>query len=175
MIAIQYSESVACPGQSLGSSFSKDEVDEQLRKDVKDDHVHLRELLELVHDQLQLRSADVSLLSIASALDQLRDQLALHFTLKESFGYLNDTLEIAPRLCRQAEQLRREQFLLFLEICELADAAENLVDFNGATKAPQIASLSARYETFATELRSHDGRERDLIYQALCDDIGVGD
>ena len=36
-------------------------------------------------------------------LCQLRDQLALHFSLEEAYGYFDDPVEVAPQLSRQAE------------------------------------------------------------------------
>src|SRR5262245_61954266 len=41
-------------------------------------------------------------------LCQLRDQLALHFSLEEAYGYFEDPVEVAPQLSRQAEMLRSE-------------------------------------------------------------------
>lgn len=153
----------------------REETEYQIVQDVRDDHVRLRSLLALVADQLLADDQDVGYVALAGTFDQLRDQLALHFTLQMSFGYLNDTLEIAPRLSGQAEELQREQFLLFLEMCEIADEAQELLYSKHHVRGSQFQMLKQRFEEFSLNLTRHDVRERELIYQAFCDDIGVGD
>ena len=103
----------------------------------------------------------------------LRDQLTTHFSLEEYFGYFDDALDQAPRLQPQAEILRSQHALLFNEICDLVDDADAM----SRTRIDQagIQQLSSRFSQFRARLDEHESDERDLIMQALYDDIGVGD
>jgi hypothetical protein len=106
-------------------------------------------------------------------LGKLRDQLALHFSLEEAYGYFDDPLDVAPQLCRLAGQLRAEHRELYLDFCDLIERSERMLyDEQHAALAlwigPQFLTLDAR-------LRSHEERENDLIYEAYDGDIGVGD
>jgi hypothetical protein len=106
-------------------------------------------------------------------LGQFRDQLALHFSLEEAYGYFEDPIEVAPQLSRQAEQLRGEHRGLYLDFCSLVDRAERMFyDDQHAALAlwigPQFLELDQR-------LKSHEERENELICDAYDGDIGVGD
>jgi hypothetical protein len=103
----------------------------------------------------------------------LRDQLALHFALVEAFGYFEDPVEVAPRLGRQADQLRGEHKGLYLEFCELVDRGERM--FYDEQHAALALWLGPEFLEFDARLRSHEERENDLIMAAYDDDIGVGD
>ena len=59
---------------------------------------------------------------------QLRDQLALHFSLEEAYGYFEDPVDVAPQLGRKAEELRGEHKGLYLDLCDLIERAERMFD-----------------------------------------------
>src|SRR6187401_724617 len=54
-------------------------------------------------------------------LCQLRDQLALHFSLEEAYGYFDDPLDAAPQLGHRAEQLRGEHRDLYGDFCDVIE------------------------------------------------------
>jgi hypothetical protein len=110
---------------------------------------------------------------LVDKLCQLRDQLALHFALEEAYGYFENPVEVAPRLGRQAEQLRNEHKALYLDLCELADRAERM--FYEEQHAALALWIGPQFLEFDQRFRSHEERECELIYDAYDSDIGVGD
>jgi len=106
-------------------------------------------------------------------LDDLRDQLALHFALEEAYGYFNDPIEVAPRLSELAEELRAEHRVLYLLACRLGEFAEQ--PLRGDRVSARVRSVIGQFEDFARRLRHHESRENDLILRVYDDDIGVGD
>ncbi|MEX2176431.1 MAG: hemerythrin domain-containing protein [Pirellulaceae bacterium] len=106
-------------------------------------------------------------------LCQLRDQLALHFALEEAYGYFDDPLDVAPRLCGQAEHLRAEHKGLYLDFCQLVDRAERM--FYDEQQAALALWVGPEFLDFDQRLRSHESRENELIFEAYADDIGGGD
>jgi hypothetical protein len=103
----------------------------------------------------------------------LRDQLALHFSLEEAYGYFEDPVDVAPRLGRQADQLRNEHKGLYLDLCELVDRCERM--FYDEQYAALALWIGPEFLEFDLRLRSHEERETELILAAYDDDIGVGD
>ena len=57
-------------------------------------------------------------------IEELRDQLALHFALEEAYGYFEDPVYVAPQLCDRAFALRDEHRQLYLEVCQLEERAQ---------------------------------------------------
>jgi len=108
----------------------------------------------------------------AELLGRLRDQLALHFSLEEAYGYFDDPAEAAPQLCGQAERLREEHATLYVTVSELAERVEQ-AGFDG--RPLDIDEVLEKYRTFCCEFRRHEDAETELIQQAYGDDIGVGD
>lgn len=106
-------------------------------------------------------------------LCELRDQLALHFALEESFGYFDQPLNVAPELSDAADRLRNEHKQLYAEFSELVDHAENLF-YSGHVTQLSLWVGSA-FVDFDDRLRDHEERENALIYEAFDSDIGVGD
>jgi hypothetical protein len=106
-------------------------------------------------------------------LSQLRDQLALHFSLEEAYGYFEDPVDVAPQLGRQAEKLRGEHKDLYLELCDLVEHAERL--FYDDQHAALALWIGPEFLQFERRLRRHEERENELIMDAYDGDIGVGD
>ena len=142
-------------------------------QEIKQVNQELWDLLRDLRHRFQRPVAPGHCRTLIDRLGQLRDQLALHFSLEDAYGYFDDPLDVAPQLSRQADKLRREHKELYLEFCDLVERAERMFyDEQYATLAlwlgPQFLGLDAR-------LRSHEERENDLIYEAYDGDIGVGD
>ncbi len=110
---------------------------------------------------------------LAELVQGLRDRLAMHFSLEEAFGYFEDAVSVAPRLTRQANELRAEHGGLFVEACDLVEDAERLQ--YGETPPIAVRRLAERFNAFYRRFQDHDARENEMILQALDDDIGVGD
>ena len=142
--------------------------------DIKEDNRRLRSLLSTALEQTVLRShyrmitRDRVELYIA-----LRDQLALHFTLEDAFGYFRDALEENPRLSNRAERLHAQHDTLYCEMCELVDLSEQIL--YGENGAETTERLTERFLGFYERFTAHERDENDLIFAAFDDDIGVGD
>jgi len=106
-------------------------------------------------------------------LCQLRDQLALHFSLEEAYGYFEDPVEVAPQLGRQAEILRAEHKELYLDFCDLVERAERM--FYDEQHAALALWIGPEFLNLDQRLKSHEERENELIMDAYDGDIGVGD
>ena len=106
-------------------------------------------------------------------LAQLRDQLAFHFTLEEAYGYFEDPIDVAPRLCRQANQLRSEHRELYLMVVDLGEASELLTQRNRISGT--VMTAVKQFQAFDERLHRHESLENELIMQEYGDDIGVGD
>ena len=142
--------------------------------DIKDDNRRLRSLLSTALEQTVLRShhqlVDRERVELYVAL---RDQLALHFTLEDAFGYFRDALDENPRLSYRAERLHAQHDDLYCEICELVNLSEQIL--YGENGAETIERLTERFLLFYERFTTHEREENDLIFAAFDDDIGVGD
>jgi hypothetical protein len=143
-------------------------------QEIKEDNVELRELLaQLASRLLQRRHRVADARLLVDLLGKLRDQLAIHFSLEEAFGYFENAMAVAPRLSRQAEELRSEHDLFFRDICSLCEQAEQLLyhEVSGLV----LRQIAARFAAFYDGFQQHENRERELIMAAFDDDIGVCD
>jgi hypothetical protein len=141
-------------------------------REIKEDNLRLRELFERVTTHLT-SPHPISCNTLVRELWQLRDQLAMHFALESAYGYLADVVDYAPRLCDNARAMLAEHDELFLELCEIVDAAEELA--YEAYSYQRFLALASDIFDFHAKFQAHESRENHLIFQALNEDIGVGD
>jgi len=142
-------------------------------QEVKDDNVMLRDLLGAASKVLDpAQGTPVQPRIMAELLGTLRDQLAIHFSLEEALGYLDDVVVETPRLSEKAFQLRAEHKTLYTSISDLADDAERLLMGGGPMAKPM---LMKRFRAFCRCLKEHDLREDELIMDSIYDELGVGD
>lgn len=143
-------------------------------QEIKQDNVELKQLLRAMSSQLMQRRPRMSdPRSLVDLLVRLRDQLAIHFSLEEAFGYFENAVEVAPRLSERAEELRGEHELFYRDICNLCEQAEKLLYHESTGQG--LRQIAARFASFHDALEQHEARETELIMEALDDDIGVGD
>ena len=142
--------------------------------DIKEDNRRLRELLEA--------AASDATFSLCGAIiprervelyHAVRDQLALHFTLEDAFGYFHDAIEDNPRLNSAAEKLHSQHESLFREMCVVVDASESIL--YSEQDAITVQTLLRNFVQFYNRLAEHEHSENELILAAFDDDIGVGD
>lgn len=144
-------------------------------QEIKDDNRELAERLQELESLCSLpRPVRVSRTRLASQVAHLRDRLALHFALEEAYGYFDDPLAVAPRLCLEADALRSEHEVLFRRLCRLSDEAEELVARSTWELRAQ-RRLMDRLRRFCQSLHRHESRENELISAAFNVDIGGGD
>jgi iron-sulfur cluster repair protein YtfE (RIC family) len=106
-------------------------------------------------------------------VEALRDHLALHFALEEAYGYFDDPVDVAPRLCRLANQLRAEHHELYLMVVDLSETSELMTQPSRAIGI--VLSAVQQFQAFDQRLQRHESLENNLIMQEYGDDIGVGD
>jgi hypothetical protein len=143
-------------------------------QEIKDDHHELRQLLH--HTAAMLARPGwmrIELDRLVELFGKLRDQLAMHFSLEEAFGYFEDAVIAAPHLSRRAELLRSQHHELYCELCQMAERAEAILYHEAAQ--PAMGRLAADFRRFTERLHQHELHERDLILESVHDDIGAGD
>jgi hypothetical protein len=143
-------------------------------QEIKDDHHELRQLMHHVAAMLDRPGwMHVEYGRLVELITKLRDQLALHFSLEEAYGYCDDALSAAPHLSRRSEQLRAQHDQLFANLCRLVDCAEQLLYHETANAA--LLRLAEEFRGFSAQLHEHEANECDLILEAFNNDIGAGD
>ena len=142
-------------------------------QEIKEDNRELARFLSRAEAKCKNATVSPSSAIVADLLVQVRDQLAFHFALEEAYGYFENAVDAAPRLSGRATALRAQHEALFVEICEIADEAEEMrLGRNGRRR---VRTVAHRFLNFCHRLRQHEADETELILQALDDDIGVGD
>lgn len=142
-------------------------------QEIKEVHQELWALLAELRHRCQRPIAPGACRLLLDRLGLLRDQLALHFSLEEAYGYFQDPVDVAPRLCQQAEQLRNEHRGLYLDFCDLIERAERM--FYDEQPAALALWIGPEFLAFDERLRRHEERENELITEAYQADLGVGD
>jgi hypothetical protein len=141
-------------------------------KDIKDDSRDLK----LLFDQIEplanhAQTAVNHWPELISLFANLRDQLALHFSLEEAYGYFDDALDAAPQLSVNAECLRGQHSNLYQRISELAERALEIP----SDRIELVTNFIDQLNEFSRAFAMHEEAELKLILQAMDDDIGVGD
>ena len=141
--------------------------------EIKQSHQELWQIIGYLDDLTQNQiSSPLFLQKLCAALSQLHGRLITHFSLEEAFGYFDDPIEVAPRISRIAESLRKEHQQLQQSCGDLAERAQHAYDFGGSCELQKLASS---FLSFHTRLVNHEEAEIDLIQEAYGDDIGVVD
>lgn len=142
-------------------------------QEIKEVNHELWDLLKSLRHRCQRPIAPGQCRQLIDKLCHFRDQLALHFSLEEAYGYFEDPVEVAPQLSRQAEKLRGEHKELYLELCDLVERAERM--FYDEQHAALALWIGPEFLELDQRIRSHEERENELIMDAYEGDIGVGD
>lgn len=143
-------------------------------QEIKDDHHELRQLMHHTSAMLNRPAwMKIEYHRLVELFTKLRDQLAMHFSLEEAYGYFEDAISVAPHLSRRAESLRAQHFQLYSDLCRLAERAENFLYHEAAGDA--LVRLAEEFQQFSACFHEHESRECDLITEAFHDDLGAGD
>lgn len=141
-------------------------------KDIKDDNHDLKAILDQIAPLSEHYQTAVNhWLELVGLLEQLCDQLALHFSLEEAYGYFDDAVNHAPQLSVNAECLRGQHPSLFKTIRGLAD---NVLEVN-TDNIEHVQEFLNGYQSFQQQFAAHEEAELKLILDAMDDDLGVGD
>lgn len=138
-------------------------------QEIKDDHLQLNELLNdlrrLAGNRLILKNHACE---FVDKLFDLCDQLALHFSLEEAYGYFEDIVEVTPHLHNQTGKLRGQHEKLFVMVRDLADEAASR--HKGSVE--DLARIADLFDQFDQALKTHETDELDLIMTAMNQDEG---
>ena len=148
-------------------------VNAAFMQEIKDVNQELWALLRELRHRCQRPIAPAHGRHLIDRMCQLRDQLALHFSLEEAYGYFDDPVDVAPQLSNQAEHLRAEHKELYTELCDLIERGERM--FYDEQHAELALWIGPEFLAFDQQLREHEDRESELITEAYSGDIGVGD
>ena len=141
-------------------------------KDIKDDNRELKSLLDKIHPMTEHPQTAVNHWpEFIQCLADLRDQLALHFSLEEAYGYFEEAIQTAPQLSLLAQQLRSQHTALFEQIRELAEQALEVP----GDSPEQATKFLHKFQFFRQAFESHEEAELKLILDAFEEDIGGGD
>ncbi|MBX3423159.1 MAG: hemerythrin domain-containing protein [Pirellulaceae bacterium] len=141
-------------------------------QEIKQDHLQLQKLLveleKLTGNRIALQNHPRQFLELIEALV---DQLALHFSLEEAYGYFDHALEESPRFHEQAVKLRDQHAPLYNTIREIAESVVKQC----SGKHPQLDSAADRFADFNRSLKAHESAEMSMILESLNRDMGGGD
>lgn len=141
-------------------------------RELESQHERLGALLSSLTLEVGRLVSSGSLETSAEILELFADlecRLPEHFEFEERGGYLSDTLAIAPRLSKRAQQLREDHDKFATWLTKLVASARR-----AGTAPRNWAALAARLHDFTQALRYHELEENRLIQEALMDDEGGG-
>jgi hypothetical protein len=98
-------------------------------------------------------------------LDGLRDQLALQFSLEESYGYVAVPDHPNQALGELASRAQSQHGMLYLRLSDLAEQSEEL-QYRGVEPS-QLRILIERTREFDADLREHERTENELIERSF--------
>jgi hypothetical protein len=141
-------------------------------REIKEDHEQVRKLIADIDTMVAQQSTLVQHpRQFLSLIDQLVDQLALHFALEEAYGYFENALEEEPHFHDQAMKLRGQHSELYLMMQHIAEATANACDRH----RPDLDPVARQYKAFEHAFKAHESAELHLILEALNRDLGTGD
>jgi hypothetical protein len=130
-------------------------------QEIKDSHPNLWESVAQLgaFAKIRLSGGKVPCRDLVHWLNELRDQLALQFTLEEGYGYVPGKRQpfIEDRIEVALEQHRR----LFLDLVDLCEIAEDL-QYRGVISG-RGTPIVQQIEWFLGNLRNHEALEREII------------
>lgn len=136
-------------------------------QEIKEVHQELWDALAEMRHRCQRPIAMGMCRHLLNWLEDIRDQLALHFALEEAYGYFEDPVDAAPHLCEMADALRAQHHDLYQSFCDLVDHADQL--FYEERTADLAMWIGPAFLTFDRALRKHEQQENELIFNAYSD------
>lgn len=141
-------------------------------KDIKDDNRDLKRLFDRVSELTFHRQVAINhWAELGNTIDQLLDQIAMHFSLEEAYGYFDNAISVATELTRQSEILRNQHAVLFQQLVEIDDLQHSIAP----QRSPEVDHWVAELKQFIRQFAAHEEAELKLILSAIDDDLGVGD
>lgn len=131
-------------------------------QEIKDSNPDLIHTLQELRQLMQCDEAPAQICRrLSRSLDNLRDHLALQFSLEESYGYLPVTKPTSRVLSELAYRVQSQHRMLYMQLSDLAEQAEEL-QYRGV-ELNQLHRLLERTRQFDMVLREHENAELELI------------
>lgn len=125
------------------------------------------EIAEINHEIKQLLRDDDTAPSdgvcrrVAQMLEQLRDLMAVHFIIQQSYGSLTHSCCDDSELADQVQAVRVERQRLHLELRSIVDQATQLAERNQISVLR--TSTICRFDDFCEHIQEHETRESELM------------
>jgi hypothetical protein len=134
-------------------------------QEIKESNPDLDHTLDNLRQLLRSRDCPNDICNqLARSLDDLREQLSLHFSLEEAYGYLAVTDAPSRVLSELACRAQSQHGMLYMQLSDLAEQAEEL-QYRGV-EVDQLRRLLERTREFDSEFRAHEQAEFELIERA---------
>ncbi len=131
-------------------------------QEIKDSNPELTHTLEELRQLLNVDDVPGQVCRrLTRLLDDLRDHLALQFSLEESYGYLAVNHHPSRVLGELASRVQSQHGMLYMQLSDLAEQAEEL-QYRGV-EPNQLNVLIQRTRDFDSQLREHERAENSLI------------
>ena len=131
-------------------------------QEIKDSNPDLNHTLDELRQVLRCDQAPAQICRrLARVLDDLRDHLALQFSLEESYGYLSVAEHPSRVLGELACRVQSQHGMLYMQLSDLAEQAEEL-QYRGV-ELNQLHVLLQQTRQFDGELQAHENAEFELI------------
>ncbi|MEM0925324.1 MAG: hemerythrin domain-containing protein [Planctomycetota bacterium] len=141
-------------------------------QEIKEDNRHLKELWDrLLPMVTHVETARNHWADVQNLLPELLDQLAMHFSLEEAYGYFDDAVDAIPSLSLQAETLRSQHANLFTQARLVAEKSGGIA----SDDREHIERWIRQFESFQRAFEQHEESELKLILQSFEDEVGVDD
>jgi len=138
-------------------------------QEIKDSNPDLWNLIRQLEGIIQILDEPAAILRrLTRLLDDLRDQLALQFSLEESYGYIEVSSPASRVIGELAVRAHSQHTMLYLQLSDLAEQAEEL-QYRGV-ELQQLRELVDRSCQFHSDLREHERTEDELIRRSY--DVG---
>jgi len=146
---------------------TKSTTREEIEK-IEEEHAALREKLGQIARALE--SAQISREVLVALLNELHDDLTIHFSHEEHKGVFDQITAQAPRFTRQVDGLWSDHRDLLRAIGSVIEFAES-----GEMTQPWWKELGSRFRALSKQLMHHEGEENQLLQRAFQEDIGAND
>lgn len=151
---------------SATTSTTTTMVNAAFLQEVKDSNTqfwtNLDELKHLLATEGEPREQSAQLVRI---LNELRDSIALEFSLEETYGYIQGSRLANYVTAARATQARRQHGELYLQLHEILERAEE-AQYRG-TISREYGEIAAACGDFLDAMAAHEELESDLIRQGF--------
>ncbi|NLX56787.1 MAG: hemerythrin domain-containing protein [Planctomycetaceae bacterium] len=133
-----------------------------------EEHTKLRRLLSDLKDKLAQQSA--AFREVVDTIQQLGDQIDVHFHAEEASDCFPELVNTAPRVSNRVATLLAEHDELRAEMHQIVQGTRSR-----SGTAEDWEQLASQVEVFTGKLMAHERAENELVQEVFTDDIGSKD